>query len=90
MPAIQAQGVLAANWESHSITTPAYAYNCPRAIDRYWPGDPSLGRAGLLLGGFVIRFIEGSHESCIEPPFSAALIQRITADRVKASRIASD
>ncbi len=90
MPAIQAQGVLAANWESRSITTPAYAYNCPRAIDRYWPGDPSLGRAGLLLGGFVIRFIDGSHESCIEPPFSAALVERITADRVKASRIASD
>ena len=37
-----------------------------------------------LRGGFALRLIEGTHENCIEPPHSAALIELITADRVSA------
>ena len=84
-PAIQAQGALAANWEFDSITTPAHAYNCQVSVDRYWPGDPSLGRAEVLRGGFIIRPIGGTHETCISPPHSAELIERIAADRSAAS-----
>ncbi len=80
-PAIHLQARLAANWEFNSITTSAFAYNCPIAIDKYWPGNPSLGRAAVLRGGFIIRFIEGTHETCIAPEYAADLIARIAADR---------
>ena len=72
-------------WEFGSVTTPSYLYNCQHSIDTYWPGNPSLGRALVLRGGFLIRIIEGSHHTCIAPPHSAALIERITADRSPAS-----
>jgi thioesterase domain-containing protein len=81
IPAIHSQARLAATWEFNSITTPAFAYNCPIAIDKYWPGNPSLGRAALLQGGFIIRFIEGTHETCIAREYAANLIARIAADR---------
>ena len=83
LPVIHEQSRLAANWEFNSITTPAFVYNCQASIDRYWPGDPSLGRAGLLRGGSVIRLIEGTHENCIEAPHAAELIARIVADRTR-------
>jgi thioesterase domain-containing protein len=85
IPSIQQPASLAANWEFGSVTTPSYLYNCQHTIDTYWPGNPSLGRAPVLRGGFAIRVIEGSHQTCIAPPHSAALIERIESDRSRAS-----
>ena len=78
---IHRQAELAARWEFDSISTPAHLYNCMHSVDRYWPGDPSLGRAGLLRGGFGVRLIEGDHHSCLQPPHSADLIAKIAYDR---------
>jgi len=89
IPGIHAQARLAAHWEFNSITTPAFAYNCQIAIDKYWPGNPSLGRAALLQGGFIIRYIDGTHETCIAPPYSTDLIPRIAADRDAVARSAT-
>ncbi|CAB4324390.1 MAG: hypothetical protein F2520_10640 [Actinobacteria bacterium] len=89
LPVIHSQARLAATWEFNSITTPAYAYNCQIAIDKYWPGNPSLGRAAVLRGGFIIRFIEGTHETCIAPEYAADLIARIAADRDAVARSAA-
>jgi hypothetical protein len=75
------QSVLAANWEFNSIDTPAYVYNCRSSIARYRTADPSLGRAALLRGGFVVRRIDGDHNTCVEPPYADALIAMILADR---------
>ena len=80
-PLVHHQGFLAANWEMNSITSFVHAYNCQVSIDRYWPGNPSLGRAELLHGGHVIRLIDGTHETCIEPPHSTELIRLIEDDR---------
>ena len=85
IPSIQQPASLAANWEFESVTTPSYLYNCQHSIDTYWPGNPSLGRAPVLRGGFVIRIIEGSHHTCIAPSHSDALIKCITADRSQTS-----
>lgn len=65
-----------------SVSTPAHLYICDHSVERYSAGDPSLGTARTLRGGFVIRSIGGTHESCIEPPHSTELIERISADRV--------
>jgi len=89
LPAIHAQARLAANWEFNSVTTPAFAYNCQIAINKYWPGNPSLGRAALLRGGYIIRYIDGTHETCIAPEYSADLIARIAADRDAVARSAT-
>jgi hypothetical protein len=77
-------------WEFDGVTTPVFLFNTRDSLRRYGANDPSLHIGMNLLGGFVVRFIEGTHENCIEPPYSAVLIEQITADRVKASRIASD
>ena len=63
------------------VTTPSHLYVCAHSVDRYVPGDPSVGIARTLLGGFVIRSIDGTHETCIEPPYSTDLISRINTDR---------
>jgi len=81
IPTIHRQAELAARWEFNSIVTPAYLYNTMHSIDTFWSGDPSLGRAGLLKGGFTVRIIEGDHLSCLQPPNSADLIAQITNDR---------
>ena len=80
-PLIHRQAELAARWEFDSIRTPAHLYNCADSVNRYWPGDPSLGRSSLLRGGFGVRFIGGDHHSCLQPPHSADLIAKITDDR---------
>ncbi len=80
-PRLHEQSVLAANWEFNSIDTPAYVYNCRSSIARYRTADPSLGRAALLRGGFVVRRIDGDHNTCVEPPYADALIAMILADR---------
>lgn len=64
-----------------SVKTPAHLYICPDSVERYTPGDPSIGAARTLQGGFVIRTIAGNHENCIAPPHSAGLIERINVDR---------
>jgi thioesterase domain-containing protein len=83
IPIIHRQAELAARWEFNSIITPAYLYNCMHSIESYWPGDPSLGRAGLLKGGFSVCIIEGDHHSCLQSPNSAGLIAQIMIDRQK-------
>jgi thioesterase domain-containing protein len=68
-------------WEFDGVVTPVHTYNTLDSIQRYGAGDPSLNIGRNLFGGFLVRIIEGSHENCIEPPYSAALIERINADR---------
>jgi hypothetical protein len=63
------------------IVTPAHCYNSTEMIKKRGEGDPSLNIGKYLSGGFSITRIEGSHENCIAPPHSAALIERINADR---------
>ena len=72
------------SWEYRSITSPVHCYNCALSIERHPFHDPSLGMSIRLRGGLALRLIEGTHENCIEPPHSAALIELITADRVSA------
>lgn len=67
--------------EYTGVTTPITLYNTAASMDRFDGRDPSLNIGMYLRGGYVIRFIEGTHESCIQPPHSADLIARITADR---------
>ena len=80
-PAIHEQIRLEYLCDWPGVTTPAHLYVCAHSVDRYVPGDPSAGISRTLLGGFVIRSISGTHETCIEPPHSTALIERISADR---------
>jgi len=40
-----------------------------------------LNMGAYLQGGFVVRMIEGNHETCIDTPYAAGLIEKITADR---------
>jgi thioesterase domain-containing protein len=79
--ATQTQFELGLNWDYDSIASPAFLYNCQKSIDRSWPGDPSMGRAAVLQAGFVVRIIEGHHETGLMPPHSAALIEAIDKDR---------
>ena len=72
---------LAFRTEWLGVSTPAHLYVCQHSVEKFVPGDPSAGSARRMLGGFVIRSIEGTHETCIEPPFSAGLIKRINEDR---------
>lgn len=80
-PAIHEQVRISYRCAWRGVKTPAHLYICPSTIEKYVPGDPSAGLARTLLGGFVSRSIGGTHETCITPPHSAALIERITADR---------
>ena len=80
-PAIFEQLRLAFRTEWLGVSTPSYLYVCPHSVKKYVPGDPSAGIARRMLGGFVIRSIEGTHETCIEPPHATDLIARINADR---------
>ena len=50
-------------------------------MDLYTQNDPSLNMGKYLQGGFVVRMIEGNHESCIDTPYATGLIEKITADR---------
>jgi len=68
-------------WEFDGVVTPVHLYNTRDSLQRYGANDPSLHIGRNLFGGFVVRFIAGTHESCIEPPHSTALIERINADR---------
>ncbi len=80
-PAVFTELRLCFSWEFDAISTPVHLYNTQDSIDLYAPGDPSLNIGLYLQGGFVVRMIEGIHDKCIEPPHSAALIERINADR---------
>jgi len=68
-------------WEFDAVATPVHLYNTEESIVRYGGGDPSLHIGRNLWGGFVVRFIGGTHESCIQSPASTDLIERINADR---------
>lgn len=72
---------LASRSEWPAVKTPSYLYVSPNSVERYTPGDPSVGMALTLQGGFVIRSIEGNHETCIAPPHATGLVQKITVDR---------
>lgn len=71
-------------WNYRPITIPVHLYNCANSMRRYTPGDPSLGYALRLRGGYVLRMIEGDHDNCILPPRSAAVSELIAADRAAA------
>lgn len=86
IPAIHEQLALSLAWEFDWMSTPVHFYVSPDSMERYAPGDPSLGHSIRLRGGCAVRFIEGTHESCICPPNSAELIERITTDRFDAAR----
>lgn len=81
IPSVYEQSWLEYRCSWPSVKTAAHLYICPQSVDRYTPGDPSVGAARTLQGGFVIRSIGGNHETCIEPPHSTDLIERIIADR---------
>ena len=85
-PATQEHLTLSLAWEFDWITTPAHLYVCPDSMDRYAPGDPSLGHSLRLRGGFVTRDIDGNHETCIRPPHSERLVETITQDRLVAAQ----
>lgn len=80
-PLFHEQMTINFNWQYASTTTPVHSYNTVNSMDRRADHDPSLGLALRLRGGFVITRLEGTHESCIEPPHSAALVRNITHDR---------
>jgi thioesterase domain-containing protein len=69
------------HWEFDAISIPVRLYNTQSSIDRFATRDPSLNIGKFLQGGFVIRFINGSHENCIDPPHSTELIETMTSDR---------
>jgi len=80
-PLIHEQMVINFRWRFAKTTTPVHSYNSPNSVERRPDHDPSLGMSIRFRGGFAISWIDGNHENCIEPPHSAALIERITADR---------
>ena len=79
--AIHQEQHLAFAWEFDAISTPVYRYNTQASMDLYAQNDPSLNMGKYLQGGFVVRMIEGNHESCIDTPYATGLIEKITADR---------
>jgi thioesterase domain-containing protein len=80
-PLIHEQMVINFRWRFAKTTTPVHSYNSPNSVERRSDHDPSLGMSIRFRGGLAITWIDGNHENCIEPPHSAALIERITADR---------
>ncbi len=80
-PLIHEQVLISFRWQFAPTTTPVHSYNTVHSVFRRPDNDPSLGMSTRLRGGFTIIEIGGTHENCIEPPHSAALIERITADR---------
>jgi len=68
-------------WEFDGVITPVHLFNTEDSVQRYGANDPSLHIGRNLLGGFVVRRIEGTHERCIEPPHSTDLIGKINAER---------
>ena len=81
IPAVHEEQALAFAWEFDAISTPVCCYNTQASIDLYTQNDPSLNMGAYLQGGFVVRMIEGNHETCIDTPYAAGLIEKITADR---------
>ena len=73
--------LLGHRWEFSPLLTPVYLYNTTTSIEDYGDGDPTVHLGRYLRGGFVIRRIAGNHTTCIEPPNSAGLIERIATDR---------
>lgn len=80
-PLIHEQMVINFRWQFAKTTTPVHSYNSPNSVERRPDHDLSLGMSIRFRGGFVITWIDGNHENCIEPPHSAELVRSITADR---------
>jgi len=72
---------LSHHWEFRALLTPVYLYSAASSIQKYGDGDPTVHMGRYLRGGFTVRVVEGTHENCIEPPYSTDLIARINADR---------
>lgn len=72
---------LSHRWEFRALLTPVYLYNAASSIQKYGEGDPTVHMGRYLRGGFTVRVVEGTHKTCIEPPYSVDLIARINADR---------
>ena len=73
-------------WEFQRIVTPVHRYTTQNSIERFGAGDPSLNIGQYLSGGSSITLIEGTHESCIQPPHSDHLIACIDRDRRAAAQ----
>jgi hypothetical protein len=71
-------------WQFAATTTPVHSYNAVHSVFRWPDNDLSLGMSLRFRGGFAITEIGGTHENCIEPPHSTALIEEITSDRCAA------
>lgn len=69
------------SWEYRPVTVPVHLYNTHDSSRRYSKDDPSLHIGKNLWGGFLIRFVDGTHLSCVQSPHSTTLIEQITADR---------
>lgn len=80
-PATYSELRLAFRWGLKRIVTPTHCYVALEMIKGRGEGDLSLNMGKYLGGGFSITKIEGTHENCIAPPLSAALIERINTDR---------
>jgi len=80
-PWIHTEMLLSHRWEFGALLTSVHLYNTTVSIEKFGKGDPTVHLGRYLWGGFVIRRIAGNHENCIEPPYSAGLIERINADR---------
>ena len=83
-PAIHEQMLINFRWRFAATTTPVYSYNAVHSVFRRPDNDLSLGMSLRFRGGFAITEIGGTHENCIEPPHSTALIEEITSDRCAA------
>ncbi len=72
---------LAHDWHYPCIDVPVHLYTTPASMAHLTPGDPSLGLARHLTGGFFVESIPGEHLSCIVAPHQDALIDLIERDR---------
>jgi thioesterase domain-containing protein len=80
-PAIYEQLRINLRWQFASTVTPVHSYNSVHSMQRRTDHDPALGMSIRFRGGFTVTSIDGTHESCIKPPASGALVERITSDR---------
>jgi thioesterase domain-containing protein len=60
------------------ITTPAHLFNSSDSMDEFL-GDPSLGLAPYLRGGFEVHRLNGEHHSCTQDPHRGELVDLVIA-----------
>ncbi len=58
------------------VTTNVHIFNTRGSVHDHF-GDPSLGLAPYLRGGFNVHYLEGDHHSCTKEPFREGLVSQI-------------